>query len=61
MQIITIILTLNSFIYLFKSQKIIQVSRIIIIEQVINNNFDKFNNTKKTILIKKKALMLNFF
>ena len=47
---------LNSFIYFFVSQKIIKESKTKNEERIINDNFDKFNNNKKTIHIEKNGI-----
>ena len=53
MQIIITNFVPNSFTYLFISQKIIEESKTKNNESIINDNFDKFNNKKKTTHIKK--------
>ena len=47
---------LNSFIYFFVSQKIIKESKTKNEERIINDNFDKFNNKKRTMHIEKKGI-----
>ena len=56
MQIIIANFVPNSFIYLFISQKIIEESKTKNNESIINDNFDKFNNNKKTIHIEKNGI-----
>ena len=56
MQIIITNFVPNSFTYLFISQKIIEESKTKNNESIINDNFDKFNNKKKTMHIEKKGI-----